>query len=376
MCKVRSIAILSNQAFSLINFRGLLIKRLVKSGFLVYAFAPDYTNFLREEIKSLGAIPIDGGFSRAGMNPIADVVSMFKLSYLLFSLKISITLAHSIKPVLFGTIAALIGGVSRRLVIIEGLGHIFTDNGARQSWSNLMLRSTVTYLYRFILTLVFKVVFLNTDDLKEFIHLGVVGKKKSIVLGGIGVDLDDWKTAPSISNPITFLLAARLLKDKGVVEFYEAARIIKAIHINTRFILLGSIDVIPSALEKSEVDGWVREGILEWPGNVSVKPWLVQTSVFVLPSYREGVPRSTQEAMALGRPVITTDVPGCRDTVIHGKNGFLVPVRDSFALAEAMLRFINNPELIYSMGMESRAMAIDLFDANNFNLRLLQVINE
>jgi len=376
MFKVSRIAILSNQAFSLINFRGLLIKHLVKSGFEVYAFAPDYTDLLREEIKNLGAIPIDGGFSRAGMNPLMDFASILKLSYLLYSLKISITLAHSIKPVLFGTISAWIGGASRRVVIIEGLGHIFTDDGTRKSLRKLILQSFVTYLFRFSLSLVFKVVFLNTDDLNEFINLGIVDKKKSTVLGGIGVDLDDWITVPTISNPITFLLAARLLKEKGVREFYEAARKIKSQYPNIRFILLGGIDINPTALTKSEVDGWVREGFLEWPGNVSVKPWLAQASVFVLPSYREGVPRSTQEAMALGRPVITTNVPGCRDTVIDGRNGFLVPVRNSFALAEAMLKFVNNPELIYSMGVESRIMAIDLFDASKFNARLLQIINK
>jgi glycosyltransferase involved in cell wall biosynthesis len=240
----------------------------------------------------------------------------------------------------------------------------------------LVLRSFVTYLFRLSLSLVFKVVFLNADDLNEFINLGVVDKKKSIVLGGIGVDLKDWIAVPSISNPITFLLAARLLKEKGVVEFYEAARKIKSVYPSTRFILLGGMDINPTALSKSEVEMWVREGVLEWPGNVLVKPWLAQASVFVLPSYREGVPRSTQEAMALGRPVITTDVPGCRDTVVDGRNGFLVPVRDSFALAAAMLKFIDNPELINSMGFESRTMAEDIFDANKFNARLLQILNE
>lgn len=132
---------------------------------------------------------------------------------------------------------------------------------------------------------------------------------------------------------MTFLLAARLLREKGIVEYAEAARLVKALHPEARFVLLGGLDPNPGGLGQPEVQSWVTEGLLEWPGHVAVKPWLAQTSVYVLPSYyREGVPRSTQEAMAMGRAVITTHAPGCRETVDDGVNGFLVPVRDVPAL--------------------------------------------
>lgn len=126
--------------------------------------------------------------------------------------------------------------------------------------------------------------------------------------------------------------------------------------------LLGGMDLNPGGLQQAEVQAWVDEGLLEWPGHVPVQPWLVQTSVYVLPSYREGVPRSTQEAMATGRAVITTDAPGCCETVVDGVNGFLVPVRDVKALMVAMLRFIENPDFIESMGQQSRRMAEERFD--------------
>ena len=179
---------------------------------------------------------------------------------------------------------------------------------------------------------------------------------------------------PVPAQPVTFLLAARLLREKGIVEYAHAARQVKQLHPEVRFVLLGGLDPNPGGLREAEISAWVTEGILEWPGHVAVKPWLAKTSVCVLPSYREGLPRSTQEAMAMGRPVITTDAPGCRDTVQEGVNGYLVPVRDVAALAQAMLRFVNNPSLIEPMGHASRRMAEANFDVRQINARLIKIL--
>jgi glycosyltransferase involved in cell wall biosynthesis len=165
-----------------------------------------------------------------------------------------------------------------------------------------------------------------------------------------------------------------LLREKGVAEYVEAARIVKRQHPLSRFVLLGGLDDNPGSIANEEVQGWVDEGLLEWPGHVSVKPWLEQASVYVLPSYREGVPVSTQEAMAMGRPVITTDVPGCRETVVDGLNGFLIPARNAQALAEKMLLFVNQPELIASMGKASRQLAEERFDVHKVNKRLVNLL--
>jgi glycosyltransferase involved in cell wall biosynthesis len=170
-------------------------------------------------------------------------------------------------------------------------------------------------------------------------------------------------------------MVARLLREKGIVEYARAAMIIKKKHPDTRFILLGGLDTNPGALSRDQVEQWAAAGILEWPGHVSdVSRWLAQTSVYVLPSYREGVPRSTQEAMAMARPVITTDVPGCRETVIDGENGFMVPVRNADALAAAMERFIMQPDLIEKMGQASRSIAEERFDVHKINQAILREI--
>ncbi|MCS7241048.1 MAG: glycosyltransferase family 4 protein, partial [Candidatus Bipolaricaulota bacterium] len=178
--------------------------------------------------------------------------------------------------------------------------------------------------------------------------------------------------APPHLSPPTFTLIARLLREKGVREFAEAARRVKEEYPQARFLLIGPLDTNPGAIREEEVRGWVKDGILEWvPWTEDVRPYLAQTSVYVLPSYREGVPRSTQEAMAMARPVITTDVPGCRETVVNGVNGFLVPPRNPQALIQAMKRFLQEPKLVVRMGLESRRLAEDRFDARKASLRLL-----
>ncbi|NLO78707.1 MAG: glycosyltransferase family 4 protein [Xanthomonadaceae bacterium] len=372
--QVRRLAIISNQAFSLVNFRGYLIRELVAAGVEVYALAPDYDDRFRGEVRSLGAVPVDFSLARTGMNPLRDGLDLLRLTNLLRRIRPDATLGYFIKPVIYGTIAAWLAGVPRRYALIEGLGYVFTESGAKESWRRVVLCWIVSALYRAALKRAERVFFLNDDDISEFVEKGIVDQDKTVKLGGIGVDLDEWRPLPPSMQPLTFLLAARLLREKGIVEYAEAARRVKRRYPNIRFVLLGGLDPNPGGLTQSEVEEWVREGLLEWPGHVDVRPWLAQTSVYVLPSYREGVPRSTQEAMAMGRPVITTDAPGCRETVEHGRNGFLVPVRDPRALAEAMLRFIEQPELIESMGRESRRMAEERFDVYKVNAVMLQAM--
>ena len=197
---------------------------------------------------------------------------------------------------------------------------------------------------------------------------------KTKTVGAIGVDLDEWGPLPPFLSPLTFLFVGRLLREKGIVEFIDAARMVKASHPDVRFIVLGAPDSNPSSLSSEQMDAWVKEGLVVWPGHADVKPWLAETSVFVLPSYREGVPRSTQEAMAMGRAVITTDVPGCRETVIDGTNGFLVPPRDAVALGQVMLRFVVEPNLAVTMGHESRRLAEKRFNVVSANERMMSAL--
>lgn len=368
------ICIIGNQAFSLLNFRGPLISDMVRNGHEVLALAPNYDEATRDGVCALGAKPVDFSLSRTGMNPVRDGADTIRLALLLRKLKPNITLGYAIKPVIYGTLAAWVARVPRRFAMIEGLGYVFISPEGAEPLKLKVLRGAVSLLYAAALRHASLVFFLNRDDIDEFLKRRLVPPETVFLLGGIGVDLREWPPAPPVTEPVTFLLAARLLREKGIVVYAKAARLVKQKHPNTRFILVGSLDTNPSALSRAEIESWVQDGILEWPGRVpDVRDWLAKASVFVLPSYyREGVPRSTQEAMAMARPVITTDAPGCRDTAIDGENGFLVPVRDPESLAAAMERFILQPELIEQMGQASRRIAEERFDVHKVNRVILK----
>lgn len=371
---MRRIAIISSQAFSLVNFRGALVRDLVAQGIEVYALAPDYDDELRGRLRALGAVPVEYSLSRTGMNPLRDWMDVFRLKRRLCEIAPDAALAYFIKPVIYGTLAAWLAGVPRRFALIAGLGFVYTPPADREPFFRRLLRWGVSSLYALALKRASIVFFQNGDDIGLFTAAGIVRPDQAVRTNGTGVDLEEWRLAPPVTEPVTFLLAARLLREKGIVEFAEAARRIKASRPEVRFILLGGLDPNPGGLTRAEVEAWVAEGVLEWPGHVDVKPWLAGASVYVLPSYREGVPRSTQEALALGRPVITTDAPGCRETVVPGVNGYLVPVRDVDALVAAMLRFIEEPGLIMSMGMESRRLAEERFDVRMVNAVMLSAM--
>lgn len=373
--KMKKIAIISNYAPFLINFRAPLIKTLAARGVHVLALAPNFDDQTRAAMRALGAEPIDTVMSRTGINPIADSIDTWRLSKLLKKLRPDITFGYTIKPVIFGSIAAKLAGVPRRFAMVEGLGYVFTPGAEGFSFKRKILKRIVLWLYRIGMAQADKIIFLNPDDPAELVAAGVLPANKCFLLGGIGVDLLQWPMQPPAISPVTFMLVARLLREKGVEDYVAAARIVKNRYQNARFILLGGLDENPGSITEDDVQTWVNEGLVEWPGHTEVPPWLMQTSVFVLPSYyREGVPASTQEAMAMGRAVITTDVPGCRETVVNGENGFLIPVRNPQALAEAMMKFIEQPELIIKMGMRSRQIAEEKFDVHKINAALMQEI--
>ena len=371
---MKSVAIISSQAYSLINFRGSLIRDLVKSGVHVFTLAPDIDGQMWCSLEQLGATPVHIDLSRVGLNPAKDLWDTLSLIQLLRRLSPDVTLTYQIKPVIFGTVAAYFAVVSRRIAMVEGLGYVFTASDVVLSLRRKVLRIGVSVLYKFSLALANRVIFLNHDDICEFVKAKLVAPAKVIHLDGIGVDLDYWESVPPCIEPVTFILVARLLREKGVVEFVEAARKLKAKYPALRFVLLGNIDLNPSSLKQSEVQAWVAEGLLEWPGHVDVKPWLNSSSVFVLPSYREGLPRSTQEAMAVGRAVITTDVPGCRGTVVEGVNGYIVDPKSAKQLADAMMKFVEFPSRILDMGIESRKMAESRFDERRINAQIIEIL--
>lgn len=374
---MKKIAFITSHAPSLVNFRGHLILELVKQGWQVFGIAPNHDEFTRRKIEDLGAFPVDCSFSRAGLNPFRDSLDLLRLSWLLSKLKLDSVVCYFVKPVIYGTIAARLARVPQRFAMIEGLGFVFNPSVGRLSSRRRLLKAVVVSLYRCSLKYAHRVIFLNRDDLNELVGLGVLPLERSCHLGGIGVDLKFWSQTPPVEKRITFILVARLLREKGIEEYIRAAIDVKNSYPDARFILLGGLDENPSSISAEEVNEWVKDGIVEWPGHVPVKPWLDDSSVFVLPSfYREGVPLSIQEAMAVGRAVITTDAPGCRETVEDGFNGFLVPIRNSDVLAERMIFFIKNPEFIVRMGNASRALALKRFNVHEVNEKIIDTISD
>lgn len=345
-----------------------------RRGHRVLAFAPDFDADCRAALIAIGAQPIDFALSRSSVNPLSEVAVIIELRRLLHRHKPDVCFSYFLKPVIYGTIAAWSVGVKRRYALIEGLGFAFTDASKFEArrWAT---QQALMLIARFSMPRLNKIIFLNPDDRQYFLDRRLVTPAQTALLGAIGLDVAEWSVEPLPKGAITFILVARLLRDKGIGEYVEAARILRASYPSARFLLLGGLDDNPAAISRGEVDDWVSEGLIECPGHVSVRSWLAKANVFVLPSYyREGVPRSTQEAMALGRPVITTDSPGCRETVIEGRNGFLVPPRNPHALAKAMLHFIKNPDDIAIMGLESRKLAEERFDVHRQNDKLLEIM--
>lgn len=369
------IAMIGNQAFSAINFRGPLIRQLVNQGHQVWVLTPDYDPHTRAAMRALGAEPVDYPLERSGVSPLQDLRSAAILWRQLLRLRPQVVLCYFVKPVIYGTLAAWAARVPRRVALIEGAGYAFAADAAA-SLRRRMLRAAVTALFRAALRRAHAVVVLNRDDHELFVSQDVVPAARVEILPGIGIDLTHYACAPPVTAPVTFCLAARLIEEKGIRIYAEAARLVRRAFPQSRFLLVGGIDDNPAALQRAEVESWVRDGVLEWAGWVEdVRPWLAQTSVFVLPShYREGLPRSILEAMAMARPVITTDNPGCRDAVVDGECGFIVPVRDAARLAAAMRRFIEQPELIAELGMAARRRAQRLYDVHAINDRLTRLL--
>lgn len=363
--------LIAGLAESLTNFRGPLIAALQAKGLEVHVAAPDMPaeSPLRAQLVALGLSVHCIPMGRTGTNPVADLRSIVAMWALMRRLKPDFVLGYTIKPVIYGSLAAWVACVPRRFALITGLGYAFQGDDQRG-----VLRVLVQLLYALALSRVHLPFFQNPDDLALFRQRGIlVEGRPACVVNGSGVDVDRFSAAPVPQGPVRFLLIARLLGDKGVREYAQAARRIKAKYPQVVCTLVGWIDSNPDAIQQSELDAWIADGSVEFLGRISdVRPVIEACSVYVLPSYREGTPRTVLEAMAIGRPVITTDAPGCRETVTDGRNGFLVAIKSVDALEQAMLKFINAPTLVAYMGQCARRMAEEKYDVHKVNAVMLR----
>lgn len=371
---VQRVAVVGNQWETAYRFRGPLVEAFMALGLAVDVVGPAGDDSYRQRLEELGARTHGVAISRAGLNPLRELTTLLAIARLLRRLRPDLSFAYFAKPVIYGSFAAALARVPRRHALIAGLGYALPSGERAAGLRRRALAWTVCRLYRLALRLNRRVFFQNPDDLREFVDAGLVAPEVAVRVNGTGVDLEFYASSDPVTKPVTFVLAARLITEKGIREYVEAARVLRERGWAPRCILLGGLDDNPSALAAHELRAWVDEGTIEWPGAVDdVRPWLHEASVYVLPSwYREGVPRSIQEAMAIGRAVITTDAPGCRETVEEGRNGFLVPVRDVPALVDAMERFLRAPDAIIRMGRESRRLAEERFDVRRINRCMLE----
>ncbi len=368
--EARRVLLLGSYAPSLIIFRGPLIAALVAKGHEVVAAAPAMDRATAEALAALGARPASADLVNSSLNPIGMWRSYRELRILLRSERPDVIISYTIKPVIVGAIAARAEGVPRVVSLISGLGLPFTDGGGIR---RRLLRLIASLLYRVALSRSDLVLFQNSDDPALLRRLRVLpAETRSAIVDGSGVDLDHFSVAPQAGRP-SFVMIARLLRDKGVREYAEAGIRLREQHPEASIGLVGYLDPSPNSLSQEELHQLISAGV-EFHGKLDdVRPALSAASVYVLPSYyREGTPRSILEAMAVGRAIITADAPGCRETVIDGVNGFLVPPRSVDALYGAMKRFVDDPQLAARMGAESRKIAERRYDAGKVSADILR----
>lgn len=365
------IIVLVSFAESLINFRGRLLREMVEKGHKVLAFAPEASLQIQDKLNGIGVEYRNISIDRRGLNPIKDLLTICRLVFIFRKESPDMILGYTIKPVIYGSLAGRIAGVPHIFSMITGLGYTFSQGRLKEK----LLGAIVRFLYKMSIRVNTRVFFQNPDDRDIFRQYGLLRSfEQAVLVNGSGVDVDVFHPVPFPEN-ISFLLIARLIEEKGIPDYVKAARIVKDKHPQSKFRLVGWIDEGPNVISKPDLDSWVKDGTIEYLGKLDdVRTAITNTSVYVLPSYHEGTPRTVLEAMSMGRPIITTDAPGCRETVNHGENGFLVPVRDPIALAEAMERFIKEPELIPKMGKRSREIAEEKYDVNKVNAVILKNI--
>lgn len=362
------VLIIAGYTPSLINFRGDLIKDIITHGHEVIASGPE--RGYEEEVAALGARFIQLSIERSGINPLKDIALISRIYKLIKQERPDVVLGYTIKPVIYGSIAARIAGVKNIYSMVTGLGYVFLAKGLRA----LIIRMLSKLLYSVALKGCNKVFFQNPDDRHEFIKHKLINKEKCVLINGSGVNLETFEPVSLPDKPI-FLMICRILKDKGVLEYLEASRKVKKAYPNAKFQLLGPFDSNPNSLSYQDIKPYIEDDIIEYLGETrDVRPFLQRCSVYVLPSYREGTPRTVLEAMAMGRPVLTTDAPGCRETVIHGINGFLIPVKDPEELAKKMIWMIENKSQVHKMATESLRLCRQKYDVRKVNGVILKAL--
>jgi glycosyltransferase involved in cell wall biosynthesis len=358
------ILVIASYTPSLIIFRGDMLRDFIARGHEVTCCSPSPDEGSLLQLKEIGVQHRTFRLQRTGLNPLADLRTARNLRDLMDEIRPDHVISYTIKPVIYGSLAAGARKVPHIHAMITGLGTTFIDKSLR----GRLVGTYARFMYRVALKKCQTVFFQNPDDRNTFVTNSLVDPKKVVIINGSGINLDQFTPSQLPAGPPVFLLIARLIKDKGIEEFAAAARSVKTRFPEAIFRVVGFFEDHPRAISPQQMETWASEGHLDFLGfQDDVRPSLKDCTVYCLPSYSEGTPRTVLEAMAMGRPIITTDAPGCRETVIDGDNGFLVPVRDSAGLASAMIKFCEDEKLAERLGQRSLEMARQKYDVRKVN---------
>lgn len=358
-----------NTAWGMWNFRSVLIRHFLDLGYRCTVTAP-YDEMYFRKFQEIGCETYDIKVKSKSVNPVSDLLLTLNYRKLFKRLKPDLSITYTIKPNIYASIAAESLGI-KYLPITTGLGYTFLTNG--------IVPVVARKLYKYAFRRAEQVWFLNKDDISSFKVAGLVSDEKIVQLYGEGVDTDFYPETPMPTDDKIFLLVGRMLKDKGVLEYVEAARLLKKKYLSVRFQLLGAIwPTNPAAISEKSIQKWHREGTIEYLNKTTdVRPYLEKAMCVVLPSYREGVPCTLMEAASMGRPLVATDVPGCHEVVVDGLNGLLCEVKNSQDLADKMEKIIlMSPEEREQMGKNGRQLMIDKFDVKHVIAQYEEMIND
>lgn len=352
------------------NFRGDLVRSIIAKGYDVIVTGPNDEGI--DRIEDLGARFIEVPMNKNGLNPIADLKYLWQLRSIMKREKVEASLGYTIKPFLYGAIAAKLAGVKNINSMVAGAGYLFASN----TFKAKLIRFLTSPLYKIGFGCANNVIFQNIDDLNEFVEKGLVKRKKCHVVNGSGVNMTKYVPAPYPETPSFFFLG-RLVHSKGGMDFAEAAKIVKAEHPEARFMILGKLEKdLPDAILPEELIPCVDDGTIElFPETDNIPQYYAMTSVFVLPTaYREGTPRVILEAMASARAIITTNTPGCKETVVEGENGFFTAIHDPGDLAKKMIFFIIHPEKVSEYGQKSYVICKNKYEVSIINKRMFEIM--
>ena len=365
------VLLLSSHTPSYFWFRVDMMKDMLLAGWEVVAAGQMPEVEWSDKFSEIGVRYVQINVARNGLNPFGDLTTLRELKRLIQSERPDKIFAFQAKTIVYGAMAARQMGITEFYPMVGGLGSIFRGHGLK----NKVLRAIMLRLYKQAFSKSRKVFFQNNDDKKVMVDAGLLPESQIVMIHGSGVNLHNFAVVDIPQSP-AFLYIGRLIKDKGVCEYLESCRKIKQIlGDKVRCMLVGPFDSNPSALKPQELQPLIDSGVIEYFGEQSdVRPFIAQASIYVLPSYHEGTPKTVLENMAMGRPIITTDVPGCRETVVNGSNGYLVQAKNVDALVDKMQYLAQHPDLVLKMGRKSREMAESTFDVKAVNRTILSTM--